>query len=76
MIGRYLGVPRILDGTLPEHFLTFGEEDVEAELIGNYLQTTRININVRQVFPRGFDPWEQGVLEAISDARIASDPNV
>jgi len=72
----YHGVPRILDGTLPEHFLTFGGKDVEAELIGNYLQTTRININVRQVFPRGFDPWERGVLEAISDARIASDPNV
>lgn len=58
------GVPRVLDATLPDHLLTFGE-DMESELIRNYLQTSRININVRQVFPRGFDPWKQGTQKAI-----------
>jgi len=53
----YHGVPRVLDGTLPDYLQTFGEDE-DSELFGNYLQTTRININVRQVFPRGFEPWK------------------
>lgn len=49
-----LGVPRILEGTLPAHLRYAGSEDKDWELIADYLQTTRININVRQVFPPNF----------------------
>ncbi|KLO18553.1 hypothetical protein SCHPADRAFT_844808 [Schizopora paradoxa] len=71
----YHGVPRVLDGTLPDHLLSFGE-DLESELFESYLRTTRININVRQVFPKGFDPWKQGASEPISDSCSASDADV
>lgn len=47
------GVPRILDGTLPK-YLSDGNGDWE--LFSDYMATTRININVRQVFPRGYMP--------------------
>ncbi|KAK0197173.1 hypothetical protein F5146DRAFT_1099468 [Armillaria mellea] len=49
----YHGVPRILDGTLPPHLAECGDEDWAR--YGSYMSTTRININVRQVFPRDFD---------------------
>ena len=50
------GVPRILENTLPQR-LEVGDDDVEwTEEYEKYLRTTRININVRQVFPKGFDP--------------------
>ncbi|KIM80786.1 hypothetical protein PILCRDRAFT_822057 [Piloderma croceum F 1598] len=50
------GVPRILENTLPRR-LEVGDDDVEwTEEYEKYLRTTRININVRQVFPKGFDP--------------------
>ncbi|KAI0691192.1 hypothetical protein BC835DRAFT_1279687 [Cytidiella melzeri] len=55
----YHGVPRILENTLPPHF---SEKDTEryptsqSSTYEEYLQTARININVRQVFPKGFDP--------------------
>ncbi|KII88992.1 hypothetical protein PLICRDRAFT_159996 [Plicaturopsis crispa FD-325 SS-3] len=49
----YHGVPRILEGTLPLH-LSAG--DLDWEPYAEYLKTTRININVRQVFPKDFDP--------------------
>ncbi|KAG1803594.1 uncharacterized protein HD556DRAFT_1227041 [Suillus plorans] len=57
----YHGVPRILEDTLPEHFsLKLDGEGLSSwtsyEL---YMRTTRININVRQVFPKGFDPGLQ-----------------
>lgn len=44
----------MLEGTLPPH-LESGE-DSEWTVYAEYLRNTRININVRQVFPRGFDP--------------------
>ena len=53
----YHGVPRILEGTLPTYL------DEGATVSGGtwapyarYMRTARININVRQVFPSGFDP--------------------
>lgn len=53
----YHGVPRILEGTLPAHL---GEGiNIDDELwtpYARYMDTTRININVRQVFPKGFNP--------------------
>ncbi|KZT11624.1 uncharacterized protein LAESUDRAFT_784182 [Laetiporus sulphureus 93-53] len=53
----YHGVPRILEGTLPPHFETRpDDEQNDWKVHEEYLRSTRININVRQVFPRGFDP--------------------
>ncbi|KAI0075833.1 hypothetical protein K474DRAFT_1663839 [Panus rudis PR-1116 ss-1] len=59
----YHGVPRILEGTLPPHFVSEndgvdekGGKDLEWEPYEEYLRTTRINVNVRQVFPKGFTP--------------------
>ncbi|TFK42638.1 hypothetical protein BDQ12DRAFT_623854 [Crucibulum laeve] len=55
----YHGVPRILDGTLPPHLEVDSmaeDERSEWEPYENYMRTTRINVNVRQVFPKGFDP--------------------
>lgn len=51
----YHSVPRILNGTLPTHLLE-DDEDENWEPYAQFMSTTRININVRQVFPRGFDP--------------------
>ncbi|KAF9480110.1 hypothetical protein BDN70DRAFT_877998 [Pholiota conissans] len=57
----YHGVPRILEGTLPPHLKASEIQDEalrqEWEAYEQYLRTTRINVNVRQVFPRGFDPY-------------------
>lgn len=56
----YHGVPRILEGTLPPHLRTHGldqEFQEEWQPYEEYLQTSRINVNVRQVFPKGFDPY-------------------
>ncbi|KAF8894517.1 hypothetical protein BD779DRAFT_1797519 [Infundibulicybe gibba] len=51
----YHGVPRILEGTLPSHMNEAVDGlSSEWEPYRKYLQTTRININVRQVFPKGF----------------------
>ncbi|KAF8078005.1 hypothetical protein FPV67DRAFT_1615190 [Lyophyllum atratum] len=49
----YHGVPRILEGTLPPHL---GSVDADWEPYEGYMRTTRININVRQVFPKEFQP--------------------
>jgi alkylated DNA repair protein alkB family protein 1 len=53
----YHGVPRILEGTLPVYL---GEgTNIDDELwtpYARYMDATRININVRQVFPKGFNP--------------------
>ena len=49
------GVPRILENTLPAHFAAGPSED-EWVPYEEYLRTTRVNINVRQVFPKGFVP--------------------
>ncbi|KAK7466984.1 hypothetical protein VKT23_004047 [Stygiomarasmius scandens] len=52
----YHGVPRILENTLPSH-LRCSDDDVDNwSLYEEYMKTTRININVRQVFPKGFVP--------------------
>jgi alkylated DNA repair protein alkB homolog 1 len=54
------GVPRILEGTLPEHFSqppdSEDDHDSDWEHYERYMRGARININVRQVFPKGFDP--------------------
>ncbi|KAF6765151.1 hypothetical protein DFP72DRAFT_870249 [Ephemerocybe angulata] len=51
----YHGVPRILEGTLPGH-LKAGAAGEDWAPFAEYLETTRINVNVRQVFPKGFKP--------------------
>ncbi|CAG8499270.1 3770_t:CDS:2 [Diversispora eburnea] len=44
-------VPRILEGTLPEYLKSNNlKEDPEWDIYANYMLTSRININVRQVF--------------------------
>ncbi|KAF8507322.1 hypothetical protein BU17DRAFT_78130 [Hysterangium stoloniferum] len=55
----YHGVPRILEGTLPDH-LRSHEQGGGWDPYEKYMETTRINVNVRQVFPRDFDPLAQG----------------
>jgi len=65
----YHGVPRILEGTLPGHLGPRPDASDRSQLedsqnreglsedwapFAEYMKTTRININVRQVFPRGF----------------------
>lgn len=54
----YHGVPRILEGSLPLHLKSENIDDPNGEWTpyDQYMRTTRININVRQVFPKGFDP--------------------
>ena len=53
------GVPRILEGTLPLHLRSEADDD-DWQSFAEYVNTTRININVRQVFPHGFDPGTRG----------------
>ncbi|KAJ7452508.1 hypothetical protein B0H11DRAFT_2176658 [Mycena galericulata] len=53
------GVPRILEDTLPHHLAAQPDEPQWAPF-AEYMRTTRININVRQVFPKGFDPMRVG----------------
>jgi hypothetical protein len=48
------GVRRILENTLPSHFRV--NSDYEWGPYREYMRASRININVRQVFPKGFDP--------------------
>ncbi|KAA1471301.1 hypothetical protein DENSPDRAFT_837262 [Dentipellis sp. KUC8613] len=52
----YHGVPRILEGTLPKYLRSMEGGDEGWAPYAKYLSTTRINVNVRQVFPKGFDP--------------------
>ncbi|KAJ7172566.1 hypothetical protein C8R46DRAFT_1086422 [Mycena filopes] len=47
------GVPRILENTLPDHLAAQPDEPQWAPF-AEYMSTTRININVRQVFNKGF----------------------
>ncbi|KAH8833809.1 hypothetical protein DL96DRAFT_1810196 [Flagelloscypha sp. PMI_526] len=51
-----LRVPRILDGTCP---LQPDNNDSGWTPYAEYLASTRINVNVRQVFPKGFRPFSQ-----------------
>ncbi|KAF8212331.1 hypothetical protein K438DRAFT_1806362 [Mycena galopus ATCC 62051] len=48
------GVPRILENTVPAHLAAQLDEPQWAPF-AEYMATTRININVRQVFPKGFE---------------------
>jgi alkylated DNA repair protein alkB family protein 1 len=54
----FIGVPRILESSLPNYLKAGAEDEGNWDLIASYMETTRININVRQVFPPGF-PYEQ-----------------
>lgn len=48
------GVPRIMEDTLPRYFLENDNDDKEIRACKRYIRNARININARQVFPRGF----------------------
>jgi len=52
----FSGVPRVLENTLPAHFESHNSQDEDWAYYEEYLRNTRININVRQVFPKGFEP--------------------
>ena len=53
----YHGVPRILEETLPAYLWEGTNTDDELWTpYARYMDTTRINVNVRQVFPKGFNP--------------------
>lgn len=56
VIRLLLGVPRILENSLPHHFEVSEADTRWGGAYAEYLRTTRININVRQVFPKDFDP--------------------
>ena len=60
----FQGVPRILERSLPGHLQPGNEHSSDWDVFGRYMQTTRINVNVRQVFPKGFDPLILGAPEA------------
>jgi alkylated DNA repair protein alkB family protein 1 len=48
------GVPRIMEGTLPSHFLLKDGDSEEMKAVKEYISSARVNINARQVFPPGF----------------------
>ncbi|TFL07045.1 hypothetical protein BDV98DRAFT_519575 [Pterulicium gracile] len=52
----YHGVPRILPGTLPNHLVIDPDDEEEWVPYHKYIANSRINVNVRQVFPKGFTP--------------------
>ncbi|KIY50920.1 hypothetical protein FISHEDRAFT_38493 [Fistulina hepatica ATCC 64428] len=52
----YHGVPRILDDSLPPSLAPCEDSDPDWTPYGEYMSAARININVRQVFPVGFNP--------------------
>lgn len=66
------GVPRILEGSLPAHLsaAACSPNEDDFSLFEAYLRTTRININVRQVFPPSFDYAAHG-LDALKPKRKA-----
>ncbi|CAO3638559.1 unnamed protein product [Mucor hiemalis] len=49
------GVPLILENTLPDYLSSQNEyeDSPDWKLVGDYLSTSRINLNIRQVFPKG-----------------------
>ncbi|KAI8999005.1 hypothetical protein BD414DRAFT_454355 [Trametes punicea] len=57
----YHGVPRILEGTLPSHLEGDDGERGDWDVYEEYLRGARVNVNVRQVFPKGFDPTVAGL---------------
>ncbi|CAO3615920.1 unnamed protein product [Mucor fragilis] len=48
----YHGVPRILENTLPDYMLSESVDDEDWKIFGDYMKTARINLNIRQVFPK------------------------
>ncbi|KAL7322369.1 hypothetical protein PS15p_211992 [Mucor circinelloides] len=48
----YHGVPRILENTLPDYMLPENVDDEDWKMYGEYMKTTRVNLNIRQVFPK------------------------
>jgi alkylated DNA repair protein alkB family protein 1 len=44
-----LGVPKIIKGSLPDYMAHC--DDPKWPLYAKYMSTTRINLNIRQVFP-------------------------
>jgi len=67
------GVPRILEGSCPTHLMESEEEEAkEWDPYAQFLKTTRINVNVRQVFPKGFDPTTASPLPSVDPSSESS----
>ncbi|EXX51942.1 uncharacterized protein OCT59_023028 [Rhizophagus irregularis] len=47
---NFHGVPRILEGTLPKYLEPNYDDDPEWKIYGDFMSSSRINVNVRQVF--------------------------
>ncbi|KAJ9091867.1 hypothetical protein QFC21_007065 [Naganishia friedmannii] len=50
----YHGVPRIMEGTLPDYFKLREGDDEVMQACKRFMRSARININARQVFPVDF----------------------
>lgn len=50
-----LGVPRIMEDTLPAHFAETPDDSDAMRAAKRWVQSARVNINARQVFPPGFE---------------------
>lgn len=50
-----IGVPRIMEGTLPSHFGIREQDSEVVKAVKGYIASGRVNINARQVFPPGFN---------------------
>lgn len=50
-----LGVPLILENTLPDYLSNNNEyaDSPDWKLFGDFMDTSRINLNIRQVYPKG-----------------------
>ncbi|KAJ1926655.1 hypothetical protein IWQ60_003597 [Tieghemiomyces parasiticus] len=58
------GIPRVLEDTLPDYLTSTDDvlaEDFEWDSFAAYMTTTRININVRQVFNKDRQPPSGGI---------------
>nr|CAG8625960.1 14090_t:CDS:2 [Entrophospora candida] len=47
---NFHGVPRILENTLPSYLKQSNNNDPDWNIYAEYMSTSRINVNVRQVF--------------------------
>jgi len=52
--GLIVGIPRIMEGTLPSHFCITDPDTSLEKAVKGYIASGRVNINARQVFPPGF----------------------
>lgn len=50
-----LGVPLILENTLPDYLSNNNQypDSPDWKLYGDFMSTSRINLNIRQVYPKG-----------------------